>query len=81
MLIALLVVRERRSARPMLDHSLLAHRGFLFNTLAATLVMFVLSGLMFVLPQYLQAVLGHDAFATGVRMEVADHLEHGTRPP
>jgi Na+/melibiose symporter-like transporter len=30
--------------------------------------MFVLSGLMFVLPQYLQAVLGHDALATGVRM-------------
>ncbi|MEU6219483.1 MFS transporter [Streptomyces sp. NPDC047022] len=67
-LIALLVVRERRSARPMLDLSLFTHRGFLVNTLAATLVMFVLSGLMFVLPQYLQAVLGHDAFATGVRM-------------
>ncbi|MFD1660932.1 MFS transporter [Streptomyces caeni] len=67
-LIALLVVRERRSARPMLELSLLTHRGFLLNTLAATLVMFVLSGLMFVLPQYLQAVLGHDALATGVRM-------------
>ncbi|MFC3575934.1 MFS transporter [Streptomyces yaanensis] len=67
-LIALLVVRERRAVRPMLDLSLLAQRGFLLNTLAATLVMFVLSGLMFVLPQYLQAVLGHDAFATGVRM-------------
>jgi len=67
-LIALLVVRERRSARPMLDLSLLAQRGFLLNALAATLVMFVLSGLMFVLPQYLQAVLGNDAFATGVRM-------------
>ncbi|KUJ39708.1 MFS transporter [Streptomyces sp. MI02-2A] len=67
-LITLLVVRERRSVRPMLDLSLLAHRGFLANTFAATLVMFVLSGLMFVLPQYLQAVLGHDALATGVRM-------------
>ncbi|MEU8791091.1 MFS transporter [Streptomyces sp. NPDC048643] len=67
-LIALLVVRERRAARPMLDLSLLSQRGFLLNTLAATLVMFVLSGLMFVLPQYLQAVLGHDALATGVRM-------------
>ncbi|MER6121850.1 MFS transporter [Streptomyces sp. NPDC001795] len=67
-LIALLVGRERRSVRPMLDLSLLTQRGFLLNTLAATLVMFVLSGLMFVLPQYLQAVLGHDAFATGVRM-------------
>ncbi|MCC9709363.1 MFS transporter [Streptomyces sp. MNU76] len=67
-LIAALVLRERRSARPLLDMGLLAHRGFLFNTLAATLVMFVLSGLLFVLPPYLQAVLGHDALGTGVRL-------------
>ena len=63
-----LVLRERRAERPMLDMTLLAHRGFLFNTLAATLVMFVLSGLLFVLPPYLQAVLGHDAFGTGLRL-------------
>ncbi|GGQ58583.1 hypothetical protein Saso_73610 [Streptomyces asoensis] len=67
-LITALVLRERRAARPMLDMSLLAQRGFLFNTLAATLLMFVLSGLLFVLPQYLQAVLGHDALGTGVRL-------------
>ena len=67
-LLAALVMRERRSVRPMLDMSLLAHRGFLLNAVAATLVMFVLSGLMFVLPQYLQAVLGNDALGTGVRM-------------
>ncbi|MFI1562650.1 MFS transporter [Streptomyces sp. NPDC020490] len=67
-LLAALVLRERRAARPMLDMALLAHRGFLFNTLAATLVMFVLSGLLFVLPPYLQAVLGHDALGTGVRL-------------
>ncbi|MCX4764653.1 DHA2 family efflux MFS transporter permease subunit [Streptomyces sp. NBC_01275] len=67
-LIAALVLRERRAVRPMLDMGLLAHRGFLFNTLAATLVMFVLSGLLFVLPPYLQAVLGHDALGTGVRL-------------
>lgn len=65
-LIAALVLRERRVERPMLDMTLLAHRGFLFNTVAATLVMFVLSGLLFVLPPYLQAVLGHDALGTGV---------------
>ncbi|WP_328873519.1 DHA2 family efflux MFS transporter permease subunit [Streptomyces sp. NBC_00287] len=67
-LIAALVLRERRLTRPMLDMTLLAHRGFLFNTLAATLVMFVLSGLLFVLPPYLQAVLGNDALGTGVRL-------------
>ncbi|MFB7738198.1 MFS transporter [Streptomyces sp. NPDC056112] len=67
-LLAGLVLRERREARPMLDMTLLARRGFLFNVIAATLVMFVLSGLMFVLPPYLQAVLGHDALGTGVRL-------------
>jgi EmrB/QacA subfamily drug resistance transporter len=67
-LIAALVVRERRAARPMLDMALLADRSFLLNTLTVTLAMFMLSGLMFVLPPYLQAVLGNDAFGTGVRM-------------
>ncbi|MFJ8084225.1 DHA2 family efflux MFS transporter permease subunit [Streptomyces sp. NPDC096205] len=67
-LITLLVLRERRSARPMLDMGLLAQRGFLLPALAATVVMFVLSGLLFVLPAYLQAVLGHDALGTGVRL-------------
>ncbi len=67
-LIAALVLRERRMERPMLDMTLLGHRGFLFSSIAATLVMFVLSGLLFVLPQYLQAVLGHDALGTGVRL-------------
>ncbi|WP_306317782.1 MULTISPECIES: DHA2 family efflux MFS transporter permease subunit [unclassified Streptomyces] len=67
-LIGALVLRERRSRRPMLDLSLLAHRGFLSNTLAATLGMFILTGLLFLLPQYLQAVLGIDSFGTGVRI-------------
>lgn len=67
-LLGALVLRERRSPRPMLDLSLLSHRGFLTNTLIATFGMFVLSGLLFVLPQYLQAVLGTDALGTGVRM-------------
>ncbi|MFI7384431.1 DHA2 family efflux MFS transporter permease subunit [Streptomyces sp. NPDC049813] len=63
-----LVLRERRSPRPMLDLTLLSHRGFLTHTLVATLGMFVLSGLMFVLPQYFQAVLGTDSFGTGLRL-------------
>ncbi|MFG2354057.1 MFS transporter [Streptomyces sp. NPDC048521] len=68
LLIAALVLRERRLERPMLDMTLLAHRGFLLNTVAATLVMFILSGLLFVLPLYLQAVRGNDAFGTGIRL-------------
>ncbi|MFE5918551.1 hypothetical protein [Streptomyces sp. NPDC056468] len=42
LLIAALVLRERRVERPMLDMTLLGHRGFLFNTVAATLVTFIL---------------------------------------
>ncbi|WP_371777686.1 MFS transporter [Streptomyces sp. NBC_01438] len=68
LLIAALVLRERKATRPMLDMDLLRQRTFLLSTLAATLVMFVLAGLMFILPGYLQAVLGNDAFGTGVRM-------------
>ncbi|MFF7931499.1 DHA2 family efflux MFS transporter permease subunit [Streptomyces sp. NPDC007940] len=68
LLIAALVLRERRIQRPMLDMALLTHRGFLLNTTAATLVNFILSGLLFVLPPFLQAVLGHDALGTGVRL-------------
>ncbi|MER6731594.1 MFS transporter [Streptomyces puniciscabiei] len=67
-LLTCLVLRERRMTRPMLDMGLLGRRGFLLNTVAATLVMFVLSGLMFAVPTYLQAVLGHDAFGTGLRL-------------
>ncbi|ROQ66453.1 EmrB/QacA subfamily drug resistance transporter [Streptomyces sp. 840.1] len=67
-LITALVLRERKAPRPMLDLSLLRQRTFLLSTLAATLVMFVLAGLMFILPGYLQAVLGNDAFGTGLRM-------------
>ncbi|MEU6087742.1 DHA2 family efflux MFS transporter permease subunit [Streptomyces sp. NPDC047085] len=67
-LLAGLVLRERRMARPMLDMTLLGRRDFLVNAVTATLVMFVLSGLLFVLPPYLQAVLGNDTLGTGVRL-------------
>ncbi|QUI33580.1 MFS transporter [Streptomyces alfalfae] len=68
LLLTALVLRERRMTRPMLDLALLRDRGFCLHTLAATLVMFVLSGLMFVLPPYLQAVEGNDAFGAGMRI-------------
>ncbi|MFI9047649.1 MFS transporter [Streptomyces sp. NPDC053427] len=67
-LITGLVLRGRGQARPMLDLGLLRGRGFLWNTVAAALGTLVLSGLMFILPPYLQAVLGRDAFGTGLRM-------------
>jgi EmrB/QacA subfamily drug resistance transporter len=67
-LLAALVLRERRAERPMLDLALLARPAFGRNALVATLITLVLAGLLFVLPQYLQAVLGLDAFGTGLRL-------------
>ncbi|WP_165990020.1 DHA2 family efflux MFS transporter permease subunit, partial [Streptomyces sp. YIM 98790] len=67
-LLAGLVLRERRREQPMLDLKLLADRAFRWNALTATLITLVLTGLLFLLPQYLQTVLGYDAFGTGLRL-------------
>nr|WSX77112.1 MFS transporter [Streptomyces sp. NBC_00899] len=67
-LLAALVLRERAVERPMLDMALLRQRGFLGNSVAATLVSFILTGMIFVLPSYLQTTLGYDAFGTGLRL-------------
>jgi hypothetical protein len=67
-LLALFVAWERRCAYPMIDLSLFGRPRFLGGTAAATLATFALYGLLFVLPQYLQAVLGYDAFGAGVRL-------------
>ncbi|MFC1442450.1 MFS transporter [Streptacidiphilus sp. N1-10] len=63
-----LVLRERSEEHPMLDLTLLADRVFRWSTIATVLVTAVLMGALFVLPQYLQSVLGYDALGTGVRL-------------
>ncbi|WP_328349253.1 MFS transporter [Streptomyces sp. NBC_00445] len=63
-----LVLRERRAERPMLDLRLLGDRAFGWNTLVAVLATLVVTGLLFVTPQYLQAVMGNDPFGTGLRI-------------
>ncbi|WP_406425300.1 MFS transporter [Streptomyces sp. NBC_00842] len=63
-----LVLREQRRPRPMVDLELLRNPTFRWNTVFLILGMFVFMGLMFVLPQYLQVIQGHDAFGTGVRL-------------
>ncbi|MFD0319231.1 DHA2 family efflux MFS transporter permease subunit [Streptomyces flavalbus] len=68
LVVAGLVLRERRQPRPMVDLELLGNPVFRWNTLFLILGMFTFMGLMFVLPQYLQVIQGNDAFATGVRM-------------
>jgi EmrB/QacA subfamily drug resistance transporter len=68
LLIVAFVGWERRTGEPMIDLALFARPRFLWGTLAATVASFALFGLLFVLPQYLQAVRGHDALGTGVRL-------------
>jgi EmrB/QacA subfamily drug resistance transporter len=67
-LLAAFVLVERRTREPMIDLALFARPRFLWGSLAATVASFALFGLLFVLPQYLQAVRGHDAMGTGVRL-------------
>jgi len=63
--------RERRVARtrtPLIDPALFRSRGFTWGTVLATLASFALFGLLFNIPQYLQAVLGTDSLGTGRRL-------------
>jgi EmrB/QacA subfamily drug resistance transporter len=68
---ALLVVFglvERATPEPMLDLRLFRERRFTVAAAALALVSVALFGLLFVIPQYLQVVAGHDAFDTGLRL-------------
>ncbi|GIJ61967.1 MFS transporter [Virgisporangium aurantiacum] len=67
-LLAAFVVVERRTAEPMLDLGLFRRPRFAWGTAAGTIASFSLFGLLFVVPQFLQAVRGMDALAVGVRL-------------
>lgn len=67
-LLAGFVARQARSEAPLLDLALFADRRFVGGAVAVVLVTFVLYGLLFTLPLYLQAVRGHDALGTGLRL-------------
>jgi MFS family permease len=62
------VFHERRHPHPIVDLALFADRRFLWGTLIAVFVNFAVMGILFVVPQYLQVVLGHDSLATGIRV-------------
>ncbi|HET6298081.1 MAG TPA: MFS transporter [Kribbella sp.] len=59
---------ELRTPQPMIDLHLFTRPQFLWGSIAGVLVTFGLLGLLFVVPQYLQLVAGHDALGTGVRL-------------
>lgn len=62
------VAWELRVRDPMIDLHLFTRPQFLWASIAGVLVTFGMLGLLFVVPQYLQFVAGHDALGTGVRL-------------
>jgi EmrB/QacA subfamily drug resistance transporter len=67
-LLAAFLIRERRSANPVIDPALFADKRFTWGTAATVAVSVALYGILFVMPQYLQSVLGEDAVMAGLRL-------------
>jgi EmrB/QacA subfamily drug resistance transporter len=62
------VMWQRRTSAPLVDLSLFRSASFSWGTVLATLVSFAMIGMIFLLPQYLTAVLGHDSMGAGLRL-------------
>ncbi|WP_406840626.1 MFS transporter [Streptomyces sp. AHU1] len=62
------VLHQRRIPHPLVDLKLFGDHRFGWGALIAVFVQFAVVGILFVLPQYLQGVLGADAFGTGLRL-------------
>ncbi|AHV96811.1 MFS transporter [Paenibacillus sabinae] len=62
------ILWQRRTKHPLIDLSLFRSSSFTWGTILATTVSFAMFGLLFVMPQYFQAVNGADALGTGLRL-------------
>jgi EmrB/QacA subfamily drug resistance transporter len=62
------LLRERGAAHRLVDPALFADRRFSWGTAATVAVSVALFGIMFVLPQYFQSVLGAPPISTGLRL-------------
>jgi hypothetical protein len=67
-LLVAFVAWQLRVAYPMIDLHLFRKPRFLWGSTTATLASFALFGVLFVVPQYLQLVLGYDALGSGLRL-------------
>jgi EmrB/QacA subfamily drug resistance transporter len=67
-LLAAFAVRERRSASPVIHPALLRDKRFAWGTAASVAVSVALYGILFVIPQYLQSVLGDGPASAGLRL-------------
>jgi len=62
------VIYQTRTAHPLIDPSLFRSRSFTGGTLIGSIISFALFGVLFALPQYLQAVLETDALSAGLKL-------------
>ncbi len=62
------VAWQRRYSHPLVDPALFRSRPFTGGAVLATALTFTMFGLIFVMPQFFQAVNGADAFGTGLRL-------------
>jgi EmrB/QacA subfamily drug resistance transporter len=67
-LLTAFLVRERRSANPVIDPALFRDKSFTWGTAATIAVSVALFGILFVMPQYLQSVLGDGPVIAGLRL-------------
>ncbi|MDR3036624.1 MAG: MFS transporter [Kitasatospora sp.] len=68
LLLVLFLLWERRVTDRLVDPGLFRNARFTWGTMAAVAVSVALFGILFVVPQFLQAVQGNDAFGTGLRL-------------
>ncbi|WP_242614380.1 DHA2 family efflux MFS transporter permease subunit, partial [Actinomadura roseirufa] len=67
-LLTFFVLWERRAREPLVDVGLFRDPAFVWPMIAAVAASLVMTGALFVLPQYLQAVQGNGVFGTGLRL-------------
>ncbi len=61
-------VTGRPAGAPLVDLSLFSSASFTWGTVLVTMVSFAMFGLLFTVPQYFQAVGGHNAMGAGLRL-------------
>ena len=67
-LLVAFAVREHRAEHPLVDPAMFGDRRFSWGTAATVAVSVALFGIMFVVPQYLQSVLGDGPINAGLRL-------------
>ncbi|MET9509534.1 MFS transporter [Streptomyces flavidovirens] len=68
LLLGLLLVWLRKSSAPLVDLGFFRNARYTWSSVAISAVMFILFGVLFVVPQFLQQVQGKDAMDTGLHL-------------